>query len=141
MLLVALVLQKASYELQIPKTLTSILFSSLSLLIDKQFVLVSNEKVLSMHIKKETNKKNDCGNEHLNFLSFSTEKHNVYNIYVAINVPSFFKINCMCIYFSHPANTSVSVSAPHLHFLLSIKFYFMKRHRKDEIGRAQKHGG
>lgn len=77
------------------------------------------------------------------FRLFSTEKHNVYNIYVAINVPSFFKLNCMCIYFSHRTNTfvSVSVSSPYLHFLLSIKFYFMKNkhHRKGEVRWAQKH--
>lgn len=42
--------------------------------------------------KKEKKKQteNFCSNRNLNFLSFSTGKHNVYNIYVAINVPSFF---------------------------------------------------
>lgn len=128
----SLVLQKASYELQIPKSATSILFFSLSLSIDKRFVLVSNEKLLLMHIKNT---------RIWIFCLFPTEKHNVYNIYVAINVPSFFKLNCMCIYFSHWANTFVSVTAPYLLFLLSIKFYFMKRQRKDEVGWAQKHGG
>lgn len=79
-----------------------------------------------MHIKQKTKQQNGS-NGKLNFLSFSTEKHNVYNIYVAINVPSFFKLNCMCIYFSHRANTFVSVPSPylHLHFLRSMKFYFM----------------
>lgn len=35
------------------------------------------------------------------FCHFQTEKHDVYNIYVAINVPSFFKLDRMCIYFAH----------------------------------------
>lgn len=53
-----------------------------------------------MHIKKRKKKEENLRvNKNLNFLYFSTEKHNVYNIYVAINVPSFFKKN-NCAFFS-----------------------------------------
>lgn len=95
----SLVLQKASYELQIPKSAASILFFGLRCWMINDFFLCQMKRYCRCTLKKK--KKKNCSNGNLNFLSFSTEKHNVYNIYVAINVPSFFKLNCMCIYFSH----------------------------------------
>lgn len=108
----SLVLTKASYELQIPKSANSILSPLLN---NKRFVLVSNEMVLSIQKKQKQKTKTSCGNRNLNFLSFSTGKHNVYNIYVAINVPSFFKLNCMWFYFFHwTKKNNPTVSSPHL---------------------------
>jgi len=90
----SVVLKKASHELQNhwKGDLRLSLQSPLS--IDKRFVPVSNKGccwcTLKRMKKKEQKNKTNCGSKNLNFLSFSTgKKTNVYNIYVAINVPSF----------------------------------------------------
>lgn len=66
----------------------------------------------------------------LNFLSVSTEKYNVYNIYVAINVPSFFKLNCMCIYFSYW--TTMFLFNHHNSFIFIAFFFFSETNRNNK---------